>query len=75
MDTADFSNDDKVLLVDDVTNTGNTLRAARAVITQRGCSQLKVAALFRDTVDADDASQVDFLGPIVDAWVSFPWER
>jgi hypoxanthine phosphoribosyltransferase len=66
---------DRVLIVDDVTNTGVTLRAARDALLASGCLDLRTAALFRDTVGADDMFEVDFIGPSVHAWVLFPWER
>lgn len=66
---------DRVLIVDDVTNTGATLRAARDALVASGCLELRTAALFRDTVGAGDVFEVDFIGPSVHAWVLFPWER
>lgn len=66
---------DRVLVVDDVTNTGVTLRAARDALVASGCLELRTAALFRDTVGVDDVFEVDFIGPSVHAWVLFPWER
>lgn len=66
---------ERVLLVDDVTNIGTTLKYARQAIVQGGCHDVRTAVLFRDTVGIDESPLVDFAGPAIAAWTSFPWER
>ncbi len=65
----------RVLLVDDVANTGGTLRAARAAIESDRDVDVLTAALFWDTVGASQELPADFIGTAVAAWTSFPWER
>lgn len=66
---------ERVLLVDDVTNTGTTLREARALLERAECHQLRTAALFHDTVEGSATAVSDYVGPTVAAWTSLPWER
>src|SRR6266571_795840 len=66
---------DRVLIVDDVTNTGATLRATREAVMVGGCLECRTAALYRDTVGAGEGVAVDFIGPSVHAWTLFTWER
>lgn len=74
-------NDEVVLLVDDVTNTGSTLDAARSAIVST-CSprELFTAAMLWDTVSPASAllaleiCAADFYAADIHAWVGFPWE-
>jgi uncharacterized protein len=66
---------ERVLLVDDTTNTGATLREAQTILSRSQCEDLRTAALFHDTVGGSAAAVSDFVGPTVAAWTSFPWER
>lgn len=70
-----------VLLVDDVTNTGSTIRAVRqALEANRPGAMVATACLLWDTVPPDElgklsSCEADFFADQVHAWVSFPWER
>jgi hypoxanthine phosphoribosyltransferase len=64
----------QVLLVDDVTNTGATLVAAKDRVLSFGCRVVKTAVIICDTPDVQSC-QVDYYGTSVDAWVVFPWEE
>ena len=70
-----------VLVVDDVTNTGATVRAAlRAIESEVEPARLVSAALLFDTVDpgggpALTEPPVELVAARVHAWVTFPWER
>ena len=70
----------KVLLVDDVTNTGDTLSVAKTLITEYCPAALRSAVLVWDTVPPSGTSKVpkigaDFWSAIVHAWVIFPWNE
>jgi hypoxanthine phosphoribosyltransferase len=68
---------ESVLIVDDVVNTGRTLRAA-ADATARICSPSRIttAALIWDTVGSrrGDRCPADFVAHSIEAWIDFPWE-
>ena len=72
---------DHVLLVDDVTNTGDTLTAARAAIEMSANPKaLSTACVIWDTVAPNGSDRIstcaaDFYADRTHAWVSFPWER
>jgi len=61
----------KVLLTDDITDTGVTLIEAKKVLLKYGCKEVKSA-----TIVCAPASngKVDFYGKEVKPWVVFPWE-
>jgi len=68
-----------VLLVDDVTNTGETIFAARDALRRRLCRSLLTVALVWDTVSpaGDDPIHrcaVDHYVDKIHAWAGFPWE-
>jgi len=77
-----FRRDERVLLVDDVTNTGSTIQTAREHIIRGGCrpQNLCTAALLWDTVAPSGEEPLgecfaDLWGATVHAWVAFPWEK
>jgi len=61
----------KVLLTDDITDTGVTLSVAKKALLKYGCQEVKSA-----TIVCAPASngKVDFYGKEVKPWVVFPWE-
>jgi hypoxanthine phosphoribosyltransferase len=63
----------RVLLVDDVTNTGATLKVAKNRVLAFGCKEVKVAVLVWDTTNTRSCL-ADYVGTTVNAWVVFPWE-
>ena len=66
----------RVLLVDDVTNTGETLRAARAALRRSQPAAVLILSLVWDTAEVTDdlACEADLYIDKVDAWAHFPWE-
>lgn len=64
----------RVLLVDDVTNTGATLIVAKNRILEFGCRSLQSAVIAWDTIDGRSC-QADFHAIKLNAWVIFPWEK
>ena len=64
----------RVLLVDDVTNTGATLREAKNHIISFDCREVRTAVIVWDTTNARFCRS-DYYGISVDAWVIFPWEK
>lgn len=70
--------DRKVLLVDDVINTGLTMQSAVQIVRAHNPSELKTAVLVWDTLAPDGLNLIpsircDYWIQYVDAWVTFPW--
>lgn len=70
---------ERVLVVDDVTNTGSTLRQVCDHVRGLRPSDIRSACLVWDTVGTDpshilDKCTSDFYGAKWHAWVAFPWE-
>ena len=61
----------KVLLTDDITDTGVTLIEAKKELLKYGCKEVKSA-----TIICAPASngKVDFYGKEIKPWIVFPWE-
>lgn len=64
----------RVLLVDDVANTGATLREAKNHIFSFGCREVRTAVIVWDIINSQFC-QADYYSISVDAWVEFPWEK
>jgi len=69
-----------VLLVDDVTNTGNTLLAAISSLERLNPGALKTACPVWDTVRTHDKSLgscclANYYVDEIEAWAAFPWEK
>ncbi len=64
-----------VLIVDDVTNSGRTLRTVRGNLDLESPS-VATAALVWDTLghEGEDCA-ADYVALEIAAWISFPWER
>jgi hypothetical protein len=69
-----------VLVVDDVTNTGNTLNSVKLKVDQVGQpASIVTASLVWDTVGDEDGDFLtncvaDCYAESIHAWVDFPWE-
>jgi len=61
----------KVLVVDDVSDSGNSLKAARDHVLERGASEVRVATLH---VKPWSNFRPDYYAEEVEAWVVYPWE-
>lgn len=64
-------NSKKVLLVDDIADTGRSLQLAQAHVLQRGASEVKTATLYKkpgSTITPDYYEEETRL------WLVFPWE-
>jgi hypothetical protein len=64
--------DKRVLLVDDVADSGDTLIEAVKHLERLGASQVKVAVLY---LKPWSRFKADFYAQETDAWIIFPWER
>ncbi len=63
----------KVLLVDDVAETGATLQKVSEILKRGGVSELKTATL---AVNTDTCTFMpDFYALGDTAWIAFPWEK
>jgi hypoxanthine phosphoribosyltransferase len=61
----------KVLLVDDVTDTGGSLRLAVEHLEQRGVGEVQVATVYRKPLSVITP---EFYEKETQCWVVFPWE-
>lgn len=61
----------KVLLVDDISDSGQSLKIAKQHLTEKGAAEIKIATLY-----AKSTTQTvpDFLEKTTDRWIVFPWE-
>ena len=60
-----------ILVVDDVSDTGDSLRVARDHVLERGASEVKVATLH---VKPWTSLRPDFSASEVESWIIYPWE-
>jgi uncharacterized protein len=64
-------NGKKVLLVDDISDSGLSLKVAKQHLTDKGAAQVKIATLY-----AKPSTQTvpDYMEKTTERWVVFPWE-
>ena len=62
----------RVLLVDDVVDTGKTLALATSYVSMHGPREVRSASLY---VKPWASVKPDYYGEETDAWIIFPWER
>jgi len=62
----------KVLIIDDVADTGRSLEVARRHLTRKGASQIKIATIY---CKPHSIVKPDYYMKETSAWVIFPWER
>ena len=63
--------DMSILVVDDVSDTGSSLRAARDHVLERGASEVRVATLH---VKPWTKVRPDYSASVVESWIIYPWE-
>jgi len=63
--------DMSILVVDDVSDTGSSLRAARDHVLERGASEVRVATLH---VKPWTKFRPDYSASVVESWIIYPWE-
>jgi hypoxanthine phosphoribosyltransferase len=62
----------KVLVVDDVSDTGESLKAARDHVLERGASDVRTVTVY---FKPDSSFKPDFFANSTADWIIFPWER
>ena len=62
----------RVLLVDDISDTGLTLQLAQEIISFYLPDEVKTAALY---IKPWTSFVTDYYGEVTDKWIVFPWER
>jgi hypoxanthine phosphoribosyltransferase len=64
-------NGKKILVVDDVSDSGQCLKLAKQYLIERGAVEVKIATLY-----AKSATQTmpDFVEKLTNCWIVFPWE-
>jgi uncharacterized protein len=65
----------RVLLADDAVGSGDTLVAARAVLTQYSLRSLHTAASIWNRERHPTKCPADYFGGTTKGWVHFPWEK
>ena len=63
--------DKSILVVDDVSDTGDSLRVSRDHVLERGASEVRVATLH---VKPWTTYRPDFSASEVESWIIYPWE-
>ncbi len=63
--------DKKVLLVDDITDSGKSLQLAKIHLTERGAKTIKAATLY---VKPQSAAKPEYFEKETSRWVVFPWD-
>jgi len=61
----------KILVVDDVADTGETLKELRQRIIEKGASKVEIATLY---VKPWRKVEIDYYSRETDKWIVFPWE-
>ncbi len=61
----------KVLLIDDVSDSGKTLQLARKHLEEQGAKEIKIATIYRKP---GTRTKPDFWEKETDRWIVFPWE-
>ena len=64
-------NGKKVLLADDINDTGGTLVEAKIELLKYDCREVKSATIVSNPANID---KVDFYAKEIEPWVVFPWE-
>jgi len=64
-------NGKKILLVDDISDSGQSLKLAKQHLTEKGATETKIATLY-----AKQTTQTmpDYVEKTADRWIVFPWE-
>jgi hypoxanthine phosphoribosyltransferase len=65
-------NGKNILIVDDLTDKGSTMKLIKNMLQEMSPASIKTAALFRKPWSTFN---LDFFLETTDAWVVFPWER
>ena len=61
----------KVLLVDDISDTGKSLKLAKTYLQSQGASEIKTAALY---LKPQSITKPDFYEKQTTSWIIFPWD-
>jgi len=62
----------RILVVDDVADSGKSLKMVREVLLEKGAIDVKIAAIYHKPWSI---TKPDFYMRDTEAWVIFPWER
>jgi hypoxanthine phosphoribosyltransferase len=61
----------KILMVDDISDSGQSLKMAKQYLIERGAAEVKIATLY---AKATTQTMPDFVEKLTDCWIVFPWE-
>ncbi|NYZ77112.1 phosphoribosyltransferase [Candidatus Micrarchaeota archaeon] len=62
----------KVLIIDDVADTGKSLIAAREYVNRKGAKEIKTATIH---FKPHSILKPDYFVAVTTAWIIYPWER
>lgn len=73
IDFSSVNKNSKILVVDDICDTGETFKEFNGILNANGFKSIKFASMF---VRQSTSHLVDYYGMIIDniTWVKFPWE-
>ncbi len=61
----------KILIVDDISDSGQSLKTAKQHLTEKGAAETKIATLYTKTTTQ---TIPDYFEKTADRWIVFPWE-
>lgn len=64
-------NDKKILLVDDISDSGESLLLAKSLLQKQGAKEIKIATLY---AKASTKTKPDFFEKQTSSWIVFPWD-
>ncbi|XHH08658.1 MAG: phosphoribosyltransferase [Candidatus Bathyarchaeia archaeon] len=64
-------NGKKILIVDDISDSGQSLKTAKQYLAEKGASEIKIATLY---VKPATQTMPDYVEKTAEGWVVFPWE-
>jgi hypoxanthine phosphoribosyltransferase len=64
-------NNKKILIIDDISDSGQSLKLAKQHLAENGATETKIATLYTKTTTQ---TMPDYVEKITNKWIVFPWE-
>jgi hypoxanthine phosphoribosyltransferase len=71
LNDAVVANGKKILIIDDISDSGQSLKLAKQHLTEKSAAEIKIATIYAKTTTQ---TLPDYVEKITDRWVVFPWE-